>query len=243
MIRPRLPAASVVALSSLLCAVLSFVGSSAHAENLPPRNPYMADSFWPIIHGGSDGSKISPQAGPLIKSHALRPDEINWKATGPMESLNTSYSGVYPDGRRVMWVGTHQQLIKLDADTLETLSTYVMHEGTFLGPDDIERIDRKYDEYITRGDNQAVFDQADKYIGTALKSEQMSNAYSLLNRNNEHLFYFKDNASGKRYLRFYGDAVEGDAGSEIVLRRQWESPPSTAGPSFPSPPMSPTTAG
>ena len=67
-------------------------------------------------------------------------------------------------------------------------------------------------------------DQADKYVGTALKSEQMSNAYSLLNRNNEHLFYFKDNASGKRYLRFYGDAVEGDAGSEIVLRRQWEMP-------------------
>ena len=65
---------------------------------------------------------------------------------------------------------------------------------------------------------------ADKYVGTALKSEQMSNAYSLLNRNNEHLFYFKDNASGKRYLRFYGDAVEGDAGSEIVLRRQWEMP-------------------
>lgn len=206
---------------STLAAIL-FVGN-AHAENLPPRNPYLADSFWPIIHGGSDGSKISPQAGPLVKSHALRPDEIKWKATGPMESLNTSYSGVYPNGRRVMWVGTHQQLIKLDAETLETLSTYVMREGTFLGPDDIDRIDRKYDEYIAKGDNQAIFDQADKYIGTALKSEQMGNAYSLLNRNNEHLFYFKD-AAGKRWLRFYGDAVEGDPDSEIVLRRQWELP-------------------
>ena len=126
-----------------LAVAAVFAAASAFAENPPPRNPYLADSFWPIIHGGSDGSKISPQPGPTVKSHALRADEIKWKATGPMESLDTSYSSVYPDGRRVMWVGTHQQLIKLDADTLETLSTYVMHEGTFIGPDDIERIDRK----------------------------------------------------------------------------------------------------
>ncbi len=206
-------------------AIGLLVASSAGAgENLPPRNPHMADSFWPIIHGGSDGSKISPVAGPMGKSRPLRADEIKWKATGPMESLNTSYSSVYPDGRRVMWVGSHQQLIKLDADTLETLSTYVMRTGTFLGPDDIERIDRHYDRLIAKGDNQAIFDQADKYIGAALKSEQMGNAYSLLNRANEHLFYFKDDATGKRYLRFYGDAVEGDAGSEIVLRREWEMP-------------------
>lgn len=211
------PAKPLVAIAAFLCV------TAAHAENAPPRNPFLADSFWPIIHGGSDGSKISPQPGPLVKSHALRGNEIKWKATGPMESLNTSYSGPYANGRRVMWVGTHQQLIKLDADTLETLSTYVMRDGTFLGPDDIERIDRKYDEFIARGDRQAIFDQADKYIGTALKSEQMGNAYSLLNRANEHLYYFKD-ATGKRWLRFYGDAVEGDPDSDIVLRRQWEMP-------------------
>lgn len=220
-------------LAASVVVVLGLVTPGAQGENLPPRNPALADSFWPIIHGGSDGAKISPVAGPMGKSRALRPDELKWKATGPMESLATGYSGVYPDGRRVMWVGTHQQLIKLDADTLETLATYVVREGTFIGPDDIERIDRKYDEYIANGDRQAIFDQADRHIGSALRDEQMGNCYSLLTRKNERLFYFKDRATGKRFLRFYGDAVEGDASSEIVMRRQWEIPTFSGKPFIP----------
>ena len=208
----------------VILIAISLTSVLIHAENLPPRNPYMADSFWPLIHGGSDGSKISPQAGPLVKSRALRSDEIKWKATGPMESLNTHYSSLYPDGRRVMWVGTHQQLIKLDADTMETLSTYVMNKGIYISADDIERIDRKYDEYIAQDNRQAIFDMADKYIGDALRSEQIGNAYSLLTRDNEHSYYFKDPETGKRYLRFYGDAIEGDASSDIELKREWELP-------------------
>ena len=211
-------------LLGMVSALAAMVTFNAHAENLPPHNPSLADSFWPIIHGGSDGSKISPVAGPMGKSRKLTPDEIKFKATGPMESLNTSYSGLYPDGRRVMWVGSHQQLIKLDADTFETLSTYVLREGAFLGPDDIARLDRQYDALIARGDTQGILDQADGLIGNALKDEQMGNCYSLLNRNNERLFYYKDRVSGKRYLRFYGDAVEGDASSPIVMRREWEMP-------------------
>jgi len=200
----------------------------ARAANLPPANPYLADSHWPLIHGGVDAQKSSPYAGPPLPAkdagRRLADDEIRFKPLGPIELISLNWSGPYPDGRRAIWVGSHQHLVKLDGETLETLSTYVMRQGNYLGAAEVARINRRYDGLVAQGDFQGLFDLADQVAGSRLRDEHMGNCYAFTNNDNERVFYFKDGDSGRRYLRFFGDAVEGDIESPIELKREWEIP-------------------
>ncbi|MDD5176623.1 MAG: hypothetical protein PHQ05_09405 [Sterolibacterium sp.] len=207
-----------------VCVIALLASGSALAGNVSPKNPYLADSFWPRYHGDPGSQKISPYAGPTAKNHRLRADEIQFKATGAIDSFSAAWSGKYPDGRRALWVGSFSVLSKLDADTFETLSTYVVRPGNILTSEEVERINRKYDKLIAEDKRQEIFDLADKYVGDKLRDDHTGNTYGFLNSKNERLFYFRDYKTGKRYLRYYGDAVAGDIESPIVLKREWELP-------------------
>jgi len=212
----------------LLAATAIAYGISATAANLPPKNPYLADSHWPILHGGADAQKASPYAGPVAprgdSGRQLHGDEIRFAATGFIEPISLNWSGPYPDGRRAIWVGTHQHLVKLDGETLETLSTYVVRDGLYTGAGEIERITRQMDEYVAKEDYDGLFELVDKTSGNLLRDEHTGNCYAFTNNRNERAFYFRDTDTGKRYLRFFGDAVEGDIESDIALKREWEIP-------------------
>lgn len=216
--------------SVVLCllAILCLSGNSLQADSIPPRNPYLADSHWPMLHGGSDAQKSNPFAGPLAPSknngRKLTREEIIFKPVGPIEVISLNWSGPYPDGRQAIWIGSHQHLVKLDASTLETLSTYVMREGNYYGDGDVERINGQYDQLVADKDYQGLFDLADEIAGSRLRDPHMGNSYAFTNHNNERVFYYRDETNGAGYLRFFGDAVEGDIASPIVLKRQWRIP-------------------
>ena len=211
-----------------IIAPLLLASFVANGENLPPRNPYLADSHWPMLHGGSDAQKATPYAGPVASAsengRQLSDEEITFAPTGPISPISTGWSSPYPDGRQAIWVGTHQHLVKLDADTLERLSTYVMRDGSYTSDSDIERINREFDEFVAKQDYDGLFNLADKTDGDLLRDEHTGNCYAFVNNKYERTFYFKDKKTGKRYLRFFGDAVEGDIESAIVLKREWEIP-------------------
>ena len=213
--------------TSIFFAVATLLAVNVAAMNLPPMNPYLADSSWPKIHGGSDSDKISRVVGPRGNSklgRALRKDEMIFKAEGPFEVVPASYSGTYADGHRVIWLGTHQHVVKLDADTLETLSTYSTRDGLYLDNEEIEGVIARIDKLVKAGNRQAIYDEAAKTLVPALRDEQIGNSYDILNRQNEKLLFFKNRHTGKRYLQFYGDAVAGDSRAAIVLKREWEIP-------------------
>ncbi len=87
-----------------------------------PRNPYLADSSYPIAHGRCDQQDSTPQAGPTGPSEVLTDDDLlyTWLGPGHFGSLISSR---YPDGGRVIWSNGRQQIAKLDYDTLEILAT------------------------------------------------------------------------------------------------------------------------
>jgi hypothetical protein len=87
-----------------------------------PRNPFLADNSYPIAHGRCDQQDNSPVAGPTGPTRRLGGDDIQqaWLGPGHYGGL---VSGLYPDGRRVIWSNGRQQIPKLDYDTLDVLAT------------------------------------------------------------------------------------------------------------------------
>ena len=56
---------------------------STLAQTPPPKNPYLADSIYPLGHGGSHQQDSLPVAGPEDKSRTLLATEIQYTHTGP----------------------------------------------------------------------------------------------------------------------------------------------------------------
>jgi len=208
----------------LFLAVLLGLSPPAFGENLPPQNLFFADSPWPKMHGGSGNNKISIVAGPTEPSRPLRPDEITWKKLGPFEAPSAGYSTPYPNGRRTIVLGMLQSIVKLDAETLETISTYAVRPGHFYSDDQIGRLVNGLDKLNAAGDRQPLYDEMAKHVVPVLSDEYTANLYGLLTRKNERLFFSYDKRSGKRYLQFYGDKNEGDFYSPLVLKREWQIP-------------------
>ena len=86
-----------------------------------PRNPYLADSCYPIAHGRCDQQDNSPVVGPTGPTEVLGASDVQYTWLGPGH-FGTLISGTYPDGRRVIWSNGRQTIAKLDYDTLETLA-------------------------------------------------------------------------------------------------------------------------
>ena len=91
------------------------------------HNPYLADSQNPIAHGRCDQQDCTTIAGALPSGgphagEALASEDVQhtWLGPGHFGGL---ISGVYPDGRRVIWSNGRERLVKLDYDTLEVLAT------------------------------------------------------------------------------------------------------------------------
>ena len=64
---------------------------------LPPGNPYLADSSYAMAHGDSAQQDALPQAGPSSPGRTLSEHEIQYVHTGPA-FFGILTSGVYEDG-------------------------------------------------------------------------------------------------------------------------------------------------
>ncbi|MEC8476113.1 MAG: hypothetical protein VXY72_02050 [Pseudomonadota bacterium] len=95
-------------------------GSDA-GMRLAPKNPELADGVNPLPHGDPSQQDATAIKGPIDISRRLEPEEIVYKFLGP-GPLGAYTSGIYPDGRRVIWVNGVNGLYKLDSETYEILA-------------------------------------------------------------------------------------------------------------------------
>ena len=75
----------------------------------PPRNPFLADSNWPMSHAGPYNQASTDAAAPRRPIDA-QPSFLEGEAV----PITLAVSSVYPDGNRVVWGKTLQHVFKLD---------------------------------------------------------------------------------------------------------------------------------
>ena len=96
-----------------LAAALVLLSNTVPAFEMPPRNPWLASSSYPMGHVDPAQQDAMPQAGPTGPSRTLTDSELQYTFTGP-GFFAALTSGIYPDGRRVFWGNGLDRLVKLD---------------------------------------------------------------------------------------------------------------------------------
>ncbi|MFV0277614.1 MAG: hypothetical protein ACK5HY_10570, partial [Parahaliea sp.] len=96
--------------------VAAEAADKAAEHAMPPGNPHLADSSYPVTHYRANRTTI---AGPVGPGRRLGQEDWTWVPTGPINAYPPTYSGTYLDGRRVIWISGNDRIAKLDAETLE----------------------------------------------------------------------------------------------------------------------------
>jgi hypothetical protein len=205
-------------MNGLFAAVLSLSVQTTAAFEMPPRNPYLADSNYAMGHGDSAQQDALPQAGPRGPTRTLKEDEIQYTFTGP-GYFGIQTSGVYPDGKRVFWGNGLDRLVKLDYDSHD-----IVAEKFFPGVE--HYTNEQAEESIAYFDqnNDGIFALYKAYR-EAQKLRNLSNIYTLLDSEN---VYYVGSKSG--LITAYGDADPNDSRSPIVELRSFQLPAQTTGP-------------
>lgn len=202
---------------SLSAAACSFV-VAAHAAELPPRNPYLADSSYAIGHADAAQSDSVPQPGPRGPTRTLAPAEIDETFTGP-GCFGAFTSGPYPDGRRVLWANGLDRIVKLDHQSFEVLATHPLpgvepYTGT-QAEASIARFEQSNHGLL------AIF----AAFREMLKFRNLAGVYTLIDRDGT---YFIGDKGGT--VAAWGDVDPRDAGSAIEKKREIRLPPEVSGP-------------
>ena len=182
----------------------------------PAPNPMAADGVNPIPHGDPAQQDSTPIPGPMDTSRRLDPHEIEYQYLGPGH-FGAFTSGKYADGRRVIWTNGVNGVYKLDSSNYEIidhLPSEVAHKyGEDWGNKYIKKLDKN-------NGASAMF--------TAVKSmmplKDLSGVYTVVGANDWFYIAKKDGS-----VVAYGDAADGDAGSEIVEKARFQLPPELAG--------------
>ncbi len=201
------------------CVLFSvvLVAWSAGAAELPPRNPYLADSIYPLGHGDSAQQDSVPVAGPPNPRRPLSADEIDYVHVGPAH-FGSYTSGAYGDGRRVIWSNGLDRIVKLDFDSYEVLATHWV--------DGARRWQRE-----TAEASIAAFDRSNhgffaivRAFREASKLRDLSSLYTVLDRDG---FYYIADKQGT--VTAYGDAEVGNPASAIAEMRTFHLPAEVTG--------------
>jgi hypothetical protein len=199
-----------------LAGLITVFGTSfARADSKPAepfKNPHLADSTYPLIHGRAN---YTPLPGPIDSSRRLKPSEIRWIPMGPGDSHVIIYSGPYPDGRRVMWVGGYDRVAKVDADSYEVLTTYAIGGTQFITESEARRRVDKLDSLPDGEFLDYVFEIWEEPFTT------LPSWYRVLNSRNE-LFMGHRSTDGTFSIRAYAERDNSDPASPIYLAREWK---------------------
>ena len=187
----------------------------ASATNSVPKNPFLADSTYPMSHVDPAASVSTAVAAFGDIGRPLRSDEITWRPT-EINDFNIRYSGKYPDGSRVAWTGGNKVLFKFDADTLQLLGSIQVSGGSEpLSAAQIEAHVNQLDQLS----GKELLDVAIKPILTGF-TNLMPSFYNLISNENEQYLGVNDLANKRLLVRVYGDAVKDDPASPIVVKRE-----------------------
>jgi hypothetical protein len=203
--------------ASFALALVLVVGATAEAAERPPRNPFLADSVYPLGHGDSAQQDALPVAGPKDPGRPLTPDDIQYTHVGPAH-FGAYTSSPYPDGRRVIWSNGIDRIVKVDFETFEVLATYWV-------PDAKRWTEAEADASIARFDesNQGIFSiWAAMQEGSKLRD--LSSVYTVLDRDNT---YYIANKNG--VITAYGDEDPKDPASAIVEKATFRLPEPVTG--------------
>jgi hypothetical protein len=207
----------VTPLRRILVALLALLPAIAAAEALPPRNPFLADSSYPMGHGTSAQQDSVATPGPLGPSRVLAPSEVAYAPVGPAH-FGATTSGIYADGRRVFWGNGLDRLVKIDHESFEVIATYPL-------PDVEQYTEEQADASIARFDESTGGIFATGWaLRDGLKLLDLSGVYTLLDR--DHVYYIGDKHGT---IRAYSDAEPGRADSSIVKKAEFRMPEPVSG--------------
>jgi hypothetical protein len=190
---------------------------SSYATERPPRNPFLADSVYPIAHGDSAQQDALRVRGPADPGRRLEESEIQYAPTGPAQ-FGAYTSSRYPDGRRVYWSNGLDRIVKVDFDSFEILATRWVEGAKRWTEAEADASIASFDE-----SNDGFF-ALWRAFQDANKLRDISSVYTVLDANNT---YFIADKSGK--ITAYADADPSDPASAIVETATFQMPASVTG--------------
>ncbi len=207
----------LVAMTLVIC-----VGCATAPEVTPevaPRNPFVADGVYPLPHADPAQQDATAIAGPLDESRRLLADEIQYVFTGPA-SIGAYTSSRYPDGTRVLWLSAINGVMKIDEATYRMLA--------HLPSENAARYTEEFAEGFITAFNE---DNGPRAIPKAAEAsailQDVSGVYTVVDRDNRFYVAGKDGT-----IVVYGDEIEGDPASGIVVKGRFEIPAEAAGPTL-----------
>lgn len=181
-----------------------------------PRNPFLADSGYPIAHGRCDQQDNTPLAGPTGPTEVLGASDVQYAWLGPGH-FGGMISSAYPDGRRVVWSNGRQTIAKLDYDTLEVLAELPVGPEPPTPVEELRRHVQLLDDL--RGDDAVA--HAITLALTYLVG--LDGVYALVDAGNRLIVTRSD------VVEVYADADPTDPASPIVEVGRWERPAEVEG--------------
>ncbi len=208
------PGPRVPALGALALALLAGAGRAAE---LPPRNPFLADSVNAMGHGDSAQQDAVAVPGPEDPGPALDAREIQYLHVGPAH-FGAHTSSPYPDGRRVLWSNGLDRIVKVDFESFELLATHWV-EGA-----------RRWTEAEADA-SIAAFDASNQGVRAiwramreASKLRDLSSVYTVLDV--DHTYYVADKSGA---ITAYADAEPGNPASAIAVKGVFQLPEPVTG--------------
>ena len=202
----------------MLASFLLVFPNLALAVNSPPVNPHLADSSYSMGHGDSAQQDAVPQEGPSGPSRTLHPDQIQYQHVGPAH-FGTATSGVYPDGKRVLWSNGIDRIVKIDYDTWEVVAEYLFPGAEVYDEERAEESIAGFEE-----SNSGVFALV-RSFQEMNKLRDLSNLYTVLDK--DHTYYV---GSKTGLITAYEDADPNDSRSAIVKKAEFQLPAEMTGP-------------
>ncbi len=196
----------------LIVIALSLLALSSQAAETPPRNPFLADSVYPLGHGDSAQQDALPVKGPRGFGPRLDRSEIQYAPTGPAQ-FGAYTSSPYPDGRRVYWSNGLDRIVKVDFESFEILATRWVEGAKRWTEAEADASIAAFDE-----SNDGFFALWHAFQD-ANKLQDLSSVYTVLDADNT---YFIADKSGR--ITAYTDADPSDPGSAIVEKASFQMP-------------------
>jgi hypothetical protein len=204
-----------------LIAILTLFLCSGCAvtPKVAPPNPFTASGVFALPHGDPAQQDATAIPGPLDSSRRLRTDEIQYVFTGPA-SIGAYTSSPYLDGTRVLWLSAINGIMKIDETTYEILA--------HLPSENAKKYTEEYAEDFIKALNK---DNGLKSIPKAAEAatimKDVSGVYAVVDKDNSFYVAGKDGS-----IVVYGDKVENDPKSDIIIKGRFTMPPAVAGPTL-----------
>ena len=200
----------------VLVVLLSFGGASLAAE-APPRNSFLAASNCAIGHCSPAQQDSYAASGPLGPTRTLSPSEMDFAPLGQLH-MAPAFSGLYPNGRRVIWSNGVDRIAKVDYDSFEVLSEYFFPGNDRTSREDGERYLGRINAH--HGGIRGVWN-ALRYASTL---GGMAGIYTLLDVDHNYYIGATDGT-----LNAYAEVDPADPASSIVLARSFRLPDHVTG--------------